>query len=321
MPAPENLPEQLTAEYEVGHSIGSGSYGVVFNGRHKETGVRSAIKIYESNSAKVQAEAVFMSCFEHPNIVRYYGFVGIDRFACLMMECLVGGDLVEGLKRRMNGSEVFPCSNFIHIAAQISSAVIFLHARNIVHRDVKTDNFMIDRNDILDPLCRVALGDFGEACAFNEAERLKDAVGTKMFWSPEFYDLSYGNKVDIWAAGVVMYSLLTFRYPFRDELDVRKREPMYPKRLQPSCRHWLRSTLRKSEARRLTAEEMLDHPWLSTCLATRATWAPQAPPTEEPGTPCCGHSSSVSTAVGESPALSDMSVSTVERDVDDAWLY
>eukprot|EP00443_Scrippsiella_acuminata_P063674 CAMPEP_0115386676 /NCGR_PEP_ID=MMETSP0271-20121206/8267_1 /TAXON_ID=71861 /ORGANISM="Scrippsiella trochoidea, Strain CCMP3099" /LENGTH=471 /DNA_ID=CAMNT_0002810111 /DNA_START=34 /DNA_END=1447 /DNA_ORIENTATION=- len=268
-PAWAPLASELLKEYSVGDAIGSGAYGVVFAAEATLTGERVAVKMMDRSnlrSHEIETEAAFLRILSHRNVVGYHDLVFGKRHACLVMENFAGGDLVEGLQRRMKaeqGQGAFPCQRFVHIGSQMAAAVQYLHSNLIVHRDVKSDNFMMDRSDILDPQCRIALGDFGAARVLkSEEERMRSAVGTKMFWAPEFYALNYGMKVDVWAMGVVMYSLLVYRFPFRDEADVRRREPIYPKRLRPECKDYLRSMLRKSESKRPSAAQVAAHLWI-----------------------------------------------------------
>merc|ERR1712151_1310385 len=102
-----------------------------------------------------------------------------------------------------------------------------------------------------DQACIIVLTDFGTACAIKEGERLSSGVGTKIFWSPEFFDKKYGPKVDVWAMGVIMYGLVSGRFPFRDEKDVRYKELKIPKRVHPVCEEFIRKMLDKRERLRL----------------------------------------------------------------------
>merc|ERR1719352_1956287 len=141
----------------------------------------------------------------------------------------------------------------------MASAIQYIHARSIVHRDVKGDNFMMTIRYITDPNNNIALADFGTALHLKPGERLSDEVGTRIFWSPEFCNKSYGLKVDVWAMGVIMYGLLDGRFPFKDENDIKKKEPKIPKRIHPDCEDYIRGMLHKDENKRLSADEVVKH--------------------------------------------------------------
>ncbi|CAE7841404.1 CPK22, partial [Symbiodinium sp. KB8] len=93
--------------------------------------------------------------------------------------------------------------------------------------------------------------------------RLSSEVGTRIFWAPEIFGKSYGLKVDVWALGIIMYGLLDGRFPFKDEHDIKTKEPKYPKRLEPLCQDFIRVMLLKEEDVRATAEDVMVHRWLS----------------------------------------------------------
>ena len=65
-----------------------------------------------------------------------------------------------------------------------------------------------------DKQCKIVLTDFGTACTAAVTDRLQSGVGTKIFWSPEFFDRDYGQKVDVWAMGVIMYGLVSGGGPY-----------------------------------------------------------------------------------------------------------
>jgi len=138
-----------------------------------------------------------------------------------------------------------------------------LHNRSVVHRDVKGDNFLMDRKDMTDSKCKIVLTDFGTACNIGPDERLNAGVGTKIFWAPEFFDRNYGIKVDVWAMGIIMYGLVSGRFPFKDEADVRNKEVKIPKRVHPVCEEFIKRMLDKVESSRPTADAVMAHPWVS----------------------------------------------------------
>mmetsp|Transcript_47197 Transcript_47197/g.85218 ORF Transcript_47197/g.85218 Transcript_47197/m.85218 type:complete len:677 (-) Transcript_47197:119-2149(-) len=179
------------------------------------------------------------------------------------MDKFSGGDLVEGLHGHLKDKGKINCMDIIHVSKQMGVAINHLHERSIVHRDVKGDNFLMDRSNIADPKCHIALGDFGTATNVKPGERMSSEVGTRIFWSPEFYNKNYGFKVDVWAVGVIMYGLLDGRFPFKDEQDIRKKEPKYPKRVHPDCEEYIRGMLIKDEEKRWSAAQVMACNWLT----------------------------------------------------------
>merc|ERR1711972_663205 len=131
---------------------------------------------------------------------------------------------------------------------------------------VKGDNFLIDRKDLTDPDCRTALTDFGTALMLKPNQRLRGKAGTERCWSPELYERNYGLKVDVWAMGVLVYGLIDGRFPFKDGEAVKTKEPEWPVVLPPDCKDFLRGMLEKCEAKRCTADEVMAHRWIRSCV-------------------------------------------------------
>merc|ERR1712187_1040645 len=102
----------------------------------------------------------------------------------------------------------------------------------------------------------------GTAYNLKPGERLSSEVGTRVFWPPEFFNKNYSFKVDVWAMGIIVYGLLDGRFPFKDENDIRKKEPKFPKKLAPDCEDFMRKMLTKDEAKRASADEIMAHPWI-----------------------------------------------------------
>ncbi|CAK9002652.1 unnamed protein product [Durusdinium trenchii] len=169
----------------------------------------------------IKKEAEILQSMDHPNIVKFHGVYYERCFVCIVMDKLDGGDLVEGLQRHLKERGQINCLDVVHVAYQMAASIHYLHQRNYMHRDVKGDNYLMDRKNMTDKQCKIVLTDFGTACTATPSDRLSSGVGTKIFWSPEFFDRDYGHKVDVWAMGVIMYGLVSGRFPFRDENDVR----------------------------------------------------------------------------------------------------
>jgi hypothetical protein len=186
------------------------------------------------------------------------------------MDKFNGGDLVEGLHLHLKEKGKINCHDIVHVSMQMAVAIQYLHSRSIVHRDVKGDNYLMSMKNITDKNCIIALADFGTAVVLKPGERLNAEVGTRIFWAPEFCNKSYGLKVDIWAMGVIMYGLLDGRFPFKDENDIKKKEPKIPKRVHADCEDYIRGMLTKDEGKRLDADATVAHKWMTTGLGDSA---------------------------------------------------
>jgi len=260
--------KRLLEEYSVGATLGEGAFGVVYACTHRSTGEEVAVKMVDKVETPVEAirrEADMLKALSHPTIVKFHQ-VFFDRyFVCIVMDKYSGGDLVEGLHLHLKEKGKIDCHSIVHVCEQMGSAIQHLHNNSIVHRDVKGDNYLMDRKNITDLKCRIALSDFGTAVTLKPGERLNSEVGTRVFWPPEFFNQNYSFKVDVWAMGIIVYGLLDSRFPFKDESDIRKKEPRFPKRIAPECEAFMKAMLTKDEDKRATADEIMAHPWISKC--------------------------------------------------------
>eukprot|EP00930_Biecheleria_cincta_P095298 TRINITY_DN87279_c0_g1_i1.p1 TRINITY_DN87279_c0_g1~~TRINITY_DN87279_c0_g1_i1.p1 ORF type:complete len:771 (+),score=157.91 TRINITY_DN87279_c0_g1_i1:64-2376(+) len=258
--------KRLLDEYSVGQTLGEGAFGVVSVCKKRSTGEEFAVKMVDKVETPVEAikkEADMLQSMDHPNIVKFHGVYNERCFVCIVMNKLDGGDLVEGLQRHLKERGQINCHDVVHVAMQMASSIAYLHKRNVVHRDIKGDNYLMDRKNMTDRHCRIVLTDFGTACHATPTERLSSGVGTKIFWPPEFFDRDYGHKVDVWAMGVIMYGLVSGRFPFRDETDVRNKEVRIPKRVHPVCEEYIRRMLDKVEKTRISSQEAINHAWVA----------------------------------------------------------
>mmetsp|Transcript_60680 Transcript_60680/g.159540 ORF Transcript_60680/g.159540 Transcript_60680/m.159540 type:complete len:780 (-) Transcript_60680:278-2617(-) len=257
---------RLLEEYSVGQTLGEGAFGVVSNCRKRSTGEEFAVKMVDKVETPVDAikkEAEMMQSMDHPNIVKVHGVFYERCFVCIVMDKFSGGDLVEGLQRHLKERGQIMCNDVVHVARQMGASIQYLHRRTVVHRDIKGDNYLMDRKDMTDQKCRIVLTDFGTAFNVGPEERLSAGVGTKIFWAPEFFDRDYGAKVDVWAMGIIMYGLVSGRFPFRDENDIRTKEVKVPKRVHPVCEEFIKKMLDKVEKSRPSADLVMAHPWVS----------------------------------------------------------
>lgn len=260
---------ELAQEYSLGEIVGAGSFGTVFMATEKRTGDSVAVKAVsrrKSCVALVTAEASFLKGLSHPNVLNLRRFHRQSRHAFLVMDMYPGGDLIQGVQRfRRKGTVVALSEELVCVAQQMVEAVRYIHSKFVIHRDIKPDNFLLSSDNILASSCQVVLGDFGLARVLeDENQRLKDEVGTRLFWAPEHFDNDYGLKVDVWALGATIYTAVLGKFPFGEEALIREREAFYPEHLRSTaCQECLQFALTKDETRRPTADELSSHPWLS----------------------------------------------------------
>lgn len=155
--------------------------------------------------------------------------------------------------------------------AQMLSAVAFLHSRNICHRDLKLENWVLESGkDVWSPL---KLIDFGLSTHFTPGHRLSRVVGSSYYVAPEVLKKSYTEACDLWSLGVIVYMLLSGAPPFYGKNDeaikasIVQGEYTFPHELfrdvSDEAMAFVSTLLSYNIEYRYTAEQALTHPWLS----------------------------------------------------------
>mmetsp|Transcript_50428 Transcript_50428/g.141101 ORF Transcript_50428/g.141101 Transcript_50428/m.141101 type:complete len:744 (-) Transcript_50428:184-2415(-) len=260
-----NHQKQLLDEYVLGEELGQGAYGTVYMCWNRETKREFAVKMIdkvETPLDQIQREVLMLEKLKHPNVVKLHDVFFEKLFVNMVMDILRGGDMITGMQKHWKSKGMIPCNKIPNVCRQMASSISFLHSKNVVHRDVKGDNFLLDREDLVDPDCKIYLADFGTVTEMKPGERLSTNCGTMLYWAPELYKMNYGLKVDIWALGVVSHGLVTGGFPFKNERDVLTRKLKLPSRCPPEGQDFVKSLLTREEEERLDGPAVLAHPFL-----------------------------------------------------------
>eukprot|EP00927_Polykrikos_kofoidii_P022955 TRINITY_DN21284_c0_g1_i1.p1 TRINITY_DN21284_c0_g1~~TRINITY_DN21284_c0_g1_i1.p1 ORF type:complete len:1265 (+),score=242.72 TRINITY_DN21284_c0_g1_i1:263-3796(+) len=253
--------------YSLGDVLGQGAFGVVYLCIDRHTEQELAVKMVDKVETPVEdilREAALHKTLDHPRIVKVHAVFVESCFICIVMD-MYSGDLIEAIMAWFEARGTVIAREVVHVSRQMVEAVEYLHSRNVAHRDVKGDNFLLDREDIIDPECRIVLTDFGAACSVSGPDdRLEQQVGTREYWSPETFDEDYGLKADVWALGISMYGLFEGCLPFQGELEIRKSEASMHRGIPEECEDFVLQMLRKDEQERPTAAQVLEHWWLES---------------------------------------------------------
>jgi|Transcript_10249 serine/threonine protein kinase len=262
-----NAQKKLLDFYNVGEMLGQGAFGIVYackkiDDPSKDLAVKMVDKA-ETPLDKIREEFGMLQRMEHNNVIKCQDVIVEKCFVCIVMDRLRGGDLIVGMQAHWKSKGKIPVLSTVSVTAQMAESIAYLHANSVIHRDIKGDNYLCDRPDIVDPKIRIVLTDFGTAADCEETKRLKEKCGTKLYWSPEFYKLDYTLKVDVWAMGVIVYGLINGKFPFRDEKDINNKDVTVPKGTPKECEDFVKKVLTKKEDARPKAKEVLQHNWIS----------------------------------------------------------
>ena len=186
----------------------------------------------------------------------------------VVMELVTGGDLCKYIVKEQKFSE----QKVAQIIHQIFLAINYMHQLNIVHRDLKPENVLIMQEEGQHDKITCKVTDFGFACQFAEKEGMTEILGTPLYMAPEIvYGENYDSKVDVWSIGVITYIMLTGAPPFWGKTQnaiyqsIVQKKPTFGKAkklLSQEAMDFVMSCLDKDPAKRATAEQCLNNPWL-----------------------------------------------------------
>ena len=208
---------------------------------------------------------------KHPNIVRLYDVIETDKYIGIILDYASGGELFDHILAHRYHKEKDACRLF----AQLISGVWYIHQRKIVHRDLKLENLLLDRNR------NVIITDFGFANRFEHRsdDLMQTSCGSPCYAAPELVisEGAYvGSAVDIWSCGVILYAMLAGYLPFDDDpanpdgdnINLLYRyivnTPLsFPDYISPEARDLLSIMLQPDPQRRADLSSVMQHPWLA----------------------------------------------------------
>jgi hypothetical protein len=213
----ERLPPEFSALYRLRELLGKGGMGLVYRAVSTSNDMDVAIKfmageLFEGDDAEARfmAEARAVEGLQHPNLVTVIdcGKAGTTPF--IVFEYVAG----ETLKDRVRREGRLPVPDALHIAAGLLEGLKAAHSRQVIHRDIKAENVLLDRNT-----GRPKVADFGIAKS-DRPQQTKTGVimGTPAYMAPE---QAGGTKLDaradVYSAGIVLFEMVTGQLPFGDE--------------------------------------------------------------------------------------------------------
>uniref|UniRef100_A0A672RZ29 non-specific serine/threonine protein kinase n=1 Tax=Sinocyclocheilus grahami TaxID=75366 RepID=A0A672RZ29_SINGR len=252
--------------YEIIRTLGKGNFAVVKLARHKVTKTQVAIKIIDktrlnsTNLEKIYREVQIMKLLNHPHIIKLYQVMETKDMLYIVTEYAKNGEMFDYLTSNGRMSENEARKKFW----QILTAVDYCHRHHIVHRDLKTENLLLDAN------MNIKLGDFGFGNFYNAGEPLSTWCGSPPYAAPEVFEgKEYeGPQLDIWSLGVVLYVLVCGSLPFDGDslpalrqrvTEGRFRIPFF---MSQDCENLIRKMLVVDPAKRISVAQIKQHRWM-----------------------------------------------------------
>lgn len=271
--------ESFNREYQLCEKIGRGQFGVVHRCISSSSGESFAVKTINKLEDPNCSDKLLLDLPPHPNILRIHNLYESDTQLLIVTDLCDSPDLYD----RLDSSGRLPEAEARSILSQLVSALSHCHLHGVAHRDIKPENVLFDSKGNL------KLSDFGLAQRFTRGVPMRGGAGTHYYLSPEMLvgEEGYDEKVDVWGAGVLLYKMLSGEVPFSGETTkdmvraIIRDEALLPNRyfgsVSAEAKDLIWKMLCKDRRRRLTAEQVLRHPWVvgrrKTSTST-STWIP-----------------------------------------------
>jgi len=270
----------LYEKYQLMEVLGVGSTSTCHRCVDKKTGAHYACKIidkltieerFQGMMEQFHTEIEALRALNHPSIIQLFDVFISEEKIFIVMELMEGGELFDYVVQKGTLTE----DEASIIVRKVTGAMVYMHSQNIVHRDLKPENLLLRRKpnspqDSVD----VKIIDFGLSKCMTEPVA-QSFLGTRGYLAPEMLQRrDYTKAVDTWALGVIVFVLLCGCLPFDDDSAtvpsddlVRAkfvlRFPRWAKNLSPSAKDLLSHLLDVNPSRRYTAEQALDHAWVT----------------------------------------------------------
>ncbi|XP_008403475.1 serine/threonine-protein kinase 33 isoform X3 [Poecilia reticulata] len=271
---------ELWKIYEFEKTLGQGSFGIVYEATHIATQTQWAIKEVRKPAAgsskfkMLDNEINILKQVDHAHIIHLEVTYNTPTKICLVTELCRGGTL----KQQLHQKKFFTEDETRKIIYCLADAVVYLHKRDIVHRDLKLENILVKNSlDDNENCFDIKVADFGlsvKADGVGIRKVLTESCGTLLYMAPEMMSgRGYSHWCDVWSIGVIMFMLLCGEPPFHSkskERLLRKIMRKEVKFIQPiwatvsdGGKYLLTCLLKADPAYRMSAHQLLEHPWIT----------------------------------------------------------
>jgi len=281
-------------DLEIAETLGTGTFGRVRLVKHKGNGKYYALKVLKKHEVirlkqveHIMSEKAILSMINHPFIVRLGGTMQDGKNLYMMLEYVIGGELFSHLRKAGR----FSNDTTRFYAGCIVMALQHLHSMDIVYRDLKPENLLLDEHGYL------KVTDFGFAKKVED--RTWTLCGTPEYLAPEIIQSKgHGKAVDWWALGILIYEMLAGYPPFYDEnpfgiyQKILAGKIEYPRHFDVHAKDLVRKLLSPDRSKRIGnlkngAEDIKKHKWFRgfdfTALLQKQQSPPIVPEVRSPG--------------------------------------
>ncbi|KAL8505196.1 hypothetical protein ACS0TY_016423 [Phlomoides rotata] len=265
--------ENIKDLYSLGRKLGQGQFGTTYLCIEKASNKSYACKTIAKRKLTTQEDVedvrreiqIMHHLAGHPNVISIVGAYEDAVAVHVVMDLCAGGELFDRIIQRGHYTE----RKAAELARIIVGVVEACHSLGVMHRDLKPENFLFMSEEEESTLKTI---DFGLSMFFKPGETFTDVVGSPYYVAPEVLKKHYGQECDVWSAGVIIYILLCGVPPFWDESEqgifeqVLKGELDFVSEPWPSisesAKDLVRRMLLRDPKKRLTAHQVLCHPWV-----------------------------------------------------------
>lgn len=256
-------------EYSLGQTLGFGAYAIVKLAVHLPTRGQFAIKTYEKaklldpqRKKNVISEIKILKTLSHPNIIKLKEAINAPRQVHIVMEYIGACSLWSFIKKRPNRQLPEPLAR--RFFSQILLGINYCHNVSVIHRDIKLENILLDSNN------NVKIIDFGFATLTTPSLKIKLFCGTPSYMAPEIVGKreNPGAPADVWALGVLLFTMLSGTFPFKANADrelyrlILKGNFEFPQVVSQGARGLIKKMLQIDPRKRPTCAQILTDPWV-----------------------------------------------------------
>ncbi|KAL3487118.1 cytokinesis protein sepH [Aspergillus germanicus] len=252
-------------DFQLGDCLGRGAFGSVYRALNWNTGETVAVKqikladLPKSELRVIMLEIDLLKNLDHPNIVKYHGFVKSAETLNIILEYCENGSLHSIAKNFGR----FPETLVGVYMSQVLHGLLYLHDQGVIHRDIKGANILTTKEGL------VKLADFGVASRTTGLSE-SSVVGTPYWMAPEVIELSGATTAsDIWSLGCTVIELLEGKPPYYNLQPmpalfriVNDDHPPLPQGASPAVKDFLMQCFQKDPNLRVSARKLLKHPWI-----------------------------------------------------------